>query len=279
MIFKCYDTCSLLKSADNLFNNSDEFKLLITSITLEELEQIKTSSNKDSETKAAARKVLSSLEQHSEEFKILLYRDTIGELMIKDSFNLTNDAKIVACARHFSNVYPNHQVIFVTNDLLCKQIASCYFEVEKIVEEEYEYDGFKEIFLDEEETANFYSNLNQNTYDLFINEYLLIYDKNSGECIDKLRWTEEGYKHLSYETFSSRHFGDIKPMKNDVYQALLADSLSNNKITMVQGFAGSGKTTLSLGYLMYLLDRHRIDKIIIFCNTVATKNSAKLGLN
>ena len=58
---------------------------------------------------------------------------------------------------------------------------------------------------------------------------------------------------------------------------LLADSLANNTITMVKGPAGSGKTYLSLGYLMYLLESHKIDKIIVFCNTVATKDSAKLG--
>ena len=46
---------------------------------------------------------------------------------------------------------------------------------------------------------------------------------------------------------------------------------------MVKGPAGSGKTFLSLGYLLHLLDRGRIDKIIVFCNTIATKNSAKLG--
>ena len=58
---------------------------------------------------------------------------------------------------------------------------------------------------------------------------------------------------------------------------LLADSLANNTITMVKGPAGSGKTYLSLGYLMHLLENHKIDKIIVFCNTVATKDSAKLG--
>ena len=58
---------------------------------------------------------------------------------------------------------------------------------------------------------------------------------------------------------------------------MVADSFVNNQITMVKGPAGSGKTTLSLGYLMSLLERGKIDKIIIFCNTVATKNSAKLG--
>jgi predicted ribonuclease YlaK len=58
---------------------------------------------------------------------------------------------------------------------------------------------------------------------------------------------------------------------------LLADTLANNKITMVKGPAGSGKTYMSLGYLLSLLESRKIDKIIIFCNTVATKDSAKLG--
>lgn len=46
---------------------------------------------------------------------------------------------------------------------------------------------------------------------------------------------------------------------------------------MVRGPAGSGKTFLSLAFLLNQLERGRIDKIIVFCNTVATKNSAKLG--
>ena len=46
---------------------------------------------------------------------------------------------------------------------------------------------------------------------------------------------------------------------------------------MVKGPAGTGKTILSFGYLMSKLERGQIDKIIVFCNTVATKNSAKLG--
>jgi predicted ribonuclease YlaK len=46
---------------------------------------------------------------------------------------------------------------------------------------------------------------------------------------------------------------------------------------MVKGPAGSGKTLLSLGFLFHQLEKHRIDRIIIFCNTVAAKNAAKLG--
>ena len=55
------------------------------------------------------------------------------------------------------------------------------------------------------------------------------------------------------------------------------DSFLNNKITMIKGPAGSGKTFLSLAFLLNALERNKIDKIIVFCNTVATKNSAKLG--
>ena len=71
--------------------------------------------------------------------------------------------------------------------------------------------------------------------------------------------------------------GEVKPYKGDIYQAMVSDSLMNNKITMIKGPAGAGKSHLAIGYLFSLLDRGKIDKIIIFCNTVATKNAAKLG--
>lgn len=58
---------------------------------------------------------------------------------------------------------------------------------------------------------------------------------------------------------------------------MAADSFLHNKITIIKGPAGTGKSHLALGYLFSLLDHNKIDKIIIFCNTVATKNSARLG--
>ena len=58
---------------------------------------------------------------------------------------------------------------------------------------------------------------------------------------------------------------------------MAADSLMNNNITVIKGPAGAGKSHIALGYLFHLLDKEKINKIIIFCNTVATKNAAKLG--
>lgn len=55
------------------------------------------------------------------------------------------------------------------------------------------------------------------------------------------------------------------------------DSFTKNQISLIKGPAGSGKTYLAMAYLFSQLERHKIDKIIIFCNTLATKNSARLG--
>ena len=81
MTFKCYDTCSLLEQAGHLFED-DSYELLITSITLEELENIKTASNKDVSVKCAARRVLQDFDTHSGDFTIILYNDIYGYLML-----------------------------------------------------------------------------------------------------------------------------------------------------------------------------------------------------
>ena len=54
-MIKFYDTSSLLLKADTLFENNEKFA--ISSITLEELEHIKTAANKDADIKYAARKI------------------------------------------------------------------------------------------------------------------------------------------------------------------------------------------------------------------------------
>lgn len=272
MKYKFYDTCSLILKANHLWD--EDCTTVISSITLEELEHIKTSANKDPDVKFAARKVIHELDSHFGDYEVVIWRNEYALDLPQ-----TEDSKIIACADFFANIHPNDEVIFVTNDLCCKHIARTVLNIpiESYQEEAYDYDGYKEVYLDTDGMSDFYSNMNKNLYDLHINEYLLVYDQESGELVDRLCWTGEGYRHLSYDTFNSNYFGTVKPMKGDAYQSLAFDSLNNNKITMIKGPAGTGKTFISLGFLLHKLERNRIDKIIVFCNTVATKNSAKLG--
>ena len=272
-----YDTCSLLLKAGNLFEQEEN--IVLSSITLEELENIKTSTNRDPDVKYAARKLLHDLDEHPDTYEIVIYKDEYFQNYIAPKgISMTNDAKIIACGLEYARLNPQSEIVFMTNDLSCKHIAKLFFDNVQSVKEEYEdiYEGFKIVTLSDDEMTDLYSTPEKNHFDLMINEYLIVKNQED-EIVDRLCWTGEDYRRLNFNSFKSVWFGDVKPMKGDVYQMLAADSLTNNRITMVKGPAGSGKTYLSLGFLMSKLERHQIDKIIVFCNTVATKNSAKLG--
>ena len=280
MTYKFYDTCSLLLKTNHLFDE-ENVKVVISSISLQELEDIKTANNKDAEIKYSARKLLNILNENPKAYEIWTFKEDMLKPIIEKGFDhINNDLRILACAFNYDYTQHPDETVFVTNDLALKTIANCFFgedSIESVNEEQLDqYTGFKEIQLSDQELSDLYSNLNYNWFDLYINEYVIIKDCG-GSLVDRLCWTGETHRRLNYKDFQSHWFGSIRPIKGDTYQMLLADSLANNQITMVKGPAGSGKTYMSLGYLMYQLENHKIDKIIVFCNTVATKDSAKLG--
>jgi len=142
-----------------------------------------------------------------------------------------------------------------------------------------EYYGYLEVQLNDTELANFYEEIfpkNINNWHLRNNEYLLIKDKTN-TIVDKYRWSNKKYNIIPFHKAESKMFGKIIPKDNDIYQQLALDSLANNQITMLRGPAGSGKSYLAFGHMFSLLEKGKIDKIIVFCNTVATKGSARLG--
>ena len=282
--YKFYDTCSLLLKANSLFDTDEKFA--ISSITLEELENIKTSSVRDPDIKYAARKLLHTLDEHHGEYDVHIFKESMLNPIKEKDLSVTNDTRILATAFDYDNNIHPDEVIFVTNDLALKNIANLFFGdgcIESVNEDfDDEYCGYKEIkFNDDNALELFYSNYKKGlgqflpeNKQLMINEYLIIRNKNN-EIIDKLVWIGEGFRNISFSIFDSKHFGKIKPL--DIHQQLVADSFNHNKITLVKGPAGSGKTLLALSFLFTQLEHQKIDKIIIFCNTVAAKNSAKLG--
>ena len=124
--------------------------------------------------------------------------------------------------------------------------------------------------------ADFYQNLDKNIFGLLTNEYLVL-KNDKDEVVDTLKWDGKMYQNIKFPTIKSNYFGTIKPYNGDIYQQMVLNSLSNNKITMIKGSAGTGKSYLAIGYLMWLLEKHKIDKIIMFANPTPTANSAKIG--
>lgn len=264
-----YDTNAVLLLQDKVL----ETPFWLSSTTLMELEHIKVSGNKSEETRYRARKVLHILDENPDSFQVVIVNQKILDILNEKDLENTPYNQICACASTIEDM------VFVTNDLACKTIARWIFklQVESVNEEPTDiYKGFKEVSLNESDMAYFYEHLNENIYDLLVNEYLII--KNSdGEVVDKMKWDGEMYQNLKYPTIKSNYFGAVKPYNGDIYQQMALNSLSTNQVTMIKGAAGTGKSYLAIGYLMYLLEKRKIEKIIIFCNTVATANSAKLG--
>lgn len=272
-----YDTCSLLLAGESLFDKGEQF--VVSSITFKELERIKTANNKDSDIKYSARLLLHLFEQHQELYDVVTHHIDCEDPIKEFGFDINDDTRILSDAIWYNDNVMIDEVIFVTNDLSLKHIANFFFGsdmIESVKEEVDNYKGYKEIYADDENLANFYQDESFNHYDLHVGEYLIIRDMD-GEVKDMRVWTGSSHRHLKYSSFNSNWFGKISPYKGDVYQKLCFDSLSNNKITLIKGPAGSGKTFISLSYLMSKLDKGELDKIVIFCNTVATANSAKLG--
>jgi predicted ribonuclease YlaK len=253
-----YDTCALINDQEVAFNEH----FIITDLTLYELEDIKTSRAKDDEIKARARKLLHLLNENEDKYTI------VPAIALKDK---NNDERIVATAS-----YVEPKIPFRTDDLACAFIAKCYgLEVVTQLPQDDEYTGFKKlVFKTEDDTVDFYgSMLEGNKYDLETNEYLLIYVND--RLIDKQKWNGEYFEPVGFPSFESKYLGKVKP--KDEYQAIALDSLKNNQMTLLRGAAGTGKSYLAMGYLLDRLEKGVIDKIIIFCNTVATAGSAKLG--
>ena len=269
---KFYDTNAVLKLQNKIFE--EDFAL--SSATLHELEHIKTSKNKDEETKYNARKSIHLLDKHSDKYDVIVFTSEINELLDEYGVFDSPDNEIIACAKYYSETT---DIIFVTNDICCKVIAKDIFklDVESIGDDmDDTYKGFVEKSLSEEDMAYFYEHLQENIFNLFTNEYLIL-KNDKGQIVDKFRWDGYEYQNVKFPTIKSNYFGSVKPYNGDIYQQMVLNSLSTNQVTMVKGAAGTGKSYLALGYLMWLLEKRKIEKIVVFCNTVATANSAKLG--
>ena len=244
-------------------------KFVCSDITLHEIENIKTSSRKDEDIKYRARLLSHLLDENMKKYEVVVWNPTMNK-----SLSDTNDVRICECACRYAQT---HEIVFVSNDICCKNIAATTFglnvdSVKETTNEEYK--GFKEVVLSEDDMAYFYEHLNENTYGLLVNEYLIM--KNSdGKVIDSYRWTGEKYDQLFRKNIQSMYFEKLKA--KDVYQTCAIDSLMNCTVTAITGKAGSGKSLLALMTAMHLIEKGKYDRIVVMFNPTKTRGSSDMG--
>ena len=279
MQYLFYDTCALLDQGKLVFENKQPF--YISTITLKELEYIKSSALKDQEIKYRARQLIELLAQYEAYYTVVLYENKWDTDLKNYSFLPdNNDGRIILSALKLQE-QKTSTVNFITTDYFCKRIAAAAgLKVDYVSNNDTPYTGYIEIKTSsnielEDVYSKIYSSPNTNPFQLLYNQYLLVKDAQN-KIIDCYKYNGEAYLRVpDFYVLENKQFGKLKP--KDAYQLIAIDSLTHNKITVLRGPAGSGKSYLALSFLFSQYEKGKIDKIIIFCNTVAARGAAKLG--
>lgn len=252
-IVKFYDTNALLQLGNDVLK--DDF-FVLSSTTLEELEHIKVSKNKDDLVKYKSRKILHILDENPDKYRVIISNNDVVELLNTFRLENTPDNKICGCAYLFYK--ENKDMVFITNDIACKIIAKNIFGLEVACASENSneiYKGYKIIHGNSKEINIIMENIDYS--DWTINEYLIIEntDENSSK---ELKFN--GHEFVSLKLPASRF---IKA-KNSLQRCAL-DILNNPDITIasILGGYGSGKTYLSMQMALYnVQDKGRASKIL-----------------
>ena len=168
-ILKVYDTSALLSLSDNLVLDSTCY---VSTLVINELENIKTSFNKDLEVKAQARQVVRILK--SSAFTSNLINHATIERMVRKYRKVlpdNTDSRILLEA--YSQIRWYDEVKFYTNDLTLFLFASHLFKHKKFsahltgdITKKRFWDGYVVIYHTAEEWANLYD---ENIHDNFFN--------------------------------------------------------------------------------------------------------------
>lgn len=240
----------------NGFEINNDYKYILLSHVNRELEKHKKYG--DSELKYKSRKAVRFVEENKEhfEFDVKDYSATFSNDVDPD---YTDNKIIQAC---LDNGYA-----LMTHDLLLKQHATMY-EIELIpvnIGTEHQYTGYKEVRLSDQEIADLYQNIDNNTFNLLTNQYLVVYDAH-GVCIDKLRW--DGKSHVKL-----KHSPTKKLKAKNELQELAIDLMMNTDIPIkiIAGSYGSGKTLISVKLALYhVREKGNYAKIMMVRNPQGT---------
>lgn len=193
----------------------------------------------------------------------------------------------------FSKEYADNVIIeyarvnghgIITNDILMKLKAKGLgievIDGGSVERDEEDYKGFIRKTVSREEFAEIYFNLQNNTYDLKVNQYLCLVDEETDEVLDVLKWTGEWLVSIGNrqgkltKRFSTEQFGKFET--KDEYQVMALDSIENNQLTMIRGKAGSGKSLIALNSAWRLVEDKEY-KLVVFVNPAPSKDAIELG--
>lgn len=278
------DTNILLDSIESL----QEYKIVLLSSTLRELEKHKSSNKED--LKFRARQITRYIRDNRDNF-IIDAKDYDGGKLGQDYDKSYQDNNILyACVENGYSL--------ITNDILLGYKAEG-FDLEVVyfnnTHDESEYTGLYEIFItsakeDQELLASIYEQPENNIFNLVQHQYLFIWDKekptynnegihNGYELIDSFRFDGLKLNKLKSKPIYSKFMGEkVKPINRK--QEMLFDLLQNKDITIKACFGkyGVGKDFVMIQHALDLIEQGKMEKLIWARNNVELADVPTLGI-
>lgn len=277
MVIDFYDTSALLaiENIETFFSIGHNY---ISHFCLSELEEIKTSANKNEDIKARARKIARFMLANPTAFFCDSYDEKkIEKARKKHYFPDNMDGRILAEATLLAK---KNRIVFWTADVNMSIFArEAGLEVHTFFAEEKQEEpwaGWSKYYPSEQEFAMLYTDPKMNILGAKVNEYCVLYQDT--EVRDVLRWDGEEYKKLKYNNFRNTYLGkNIKPL--NLQQKMAFDLLQNQDVTVkvITGVPGGGKDYIQILHALDMVNRGLFDRIIYVRNLIPFKDAPEIG--
>ena len=271
------DTSAILNGAYNIYGTC-----YISPLSIQELENIKTSNNKSERVKFLARQAVRDLLSSSFITPTFFSRFQVNRVLHKYKFlQDIPDHRILAEA--ILMLEKHDSVHFITSDgaqlLFARQISgleSDWYGTERFIEQHEDYCGWSKYYPTSEEMALLYSNPELNTLKCKTNEFAEIFEGN--ELKDVLFWNGKKYRPLRYKEIKNNYIGQtIKP--RNLEQKMALDLLQNDDIPvkLLTSAWGGGKTLLALSYALDQITHGNYQKLIFVRNNIIVSDTNDIG--
>ena len=229
------DTCALMNHCREL----DE-PVAISSITIQELDNIKQNKNKTEDVRFKAREATRWIEQNLDDIHVQLWVAGSERCLEFRSVENTPDNRLLQTAYDYmTSDEADYDVLFWTEDILCYITAKTVFELKcKDIERKTDgtYTGWIDRQLTDEQIAAIYQNPTENVLGLLTNQYAVIRGSGASEVV---KWDGSSYVRVKIPAIKSKFYGTVKPYSGDVYQQMALDSMATNQLTVLKGHAGT----------------------------------------
>lgn len=281
MVKRWCDTSALLHQPGIL---ESEYEILISPLTVAELEKIKDSEHIAQDIKFKAREAVRQIVAEHRFEVVMLNNKDVDKVLKKYPFlSNINDHRILCEAELYAREH-NQTIMFLTNDSLQYLFACELPHLEAIYplgndlvsHKEGEWAGWGKYFPNEKDMALLYADKKLNILKCRTNEFAEIYEGSSLK--DVLFWNGNEYTHLKYKDINNPYTGEtIKPRNLEQKMALHLLQDQNIRVKLLTSAWGGGKTLLALSYALEQVSHGIYKKLVFVRNNIIVADTNDIG--